>query len=154
MLKVALSKTFFSIFFVLPSLSCRIEECSGLPDYVYWYRDGKVINYSNRDTVQIRTVSPDAKPHLSSETKSHRRRVSHPRTVTASGEAVVRPSTSPKRGVRRRKRKRVLLASQLDIYNVLPSDAGTYTCDPSNAKNYSVVVHVVKGKCMQQCLSA
>ena len=117
-----------------------------MPDYVYWYRNGQVINYSNRETVQIRTVSPDAKQRQQLEAKGTRRRVvSHPRTVTASGESVRHSTKAPKRGVRRRKRKRVLLASTLDIYNVLPSDAGTYTCDPSNAKNYSVVVHVVKG---------
>jgi hypothetical protein len=36
------------------SLNCRIEAASGPPSYVYWYRDGEVINYSNRDGVSIR----------------------------------------------------------------------------------------------------
>ena len=35
--------------------------------------------------------------------------------------------------------------SSLHIKTVRPKDAGTYTCAPSNARNYSVVVHVIKG---------
>ena len=40
----------------------------------------------------------------------------------------------------------VMAVSTLDIVNVTASDAGIYTCAPANAKNHSVVVHVVKGK--------
>ncbi len=36
------------------TLSCRIESASGPPSYVYWYRDNEVINYSNREGVNIR----------------------------------------------------------------------------------------------------
>ena len=38
------------------------------------------------------------------------------------------------------------IVSGLHIVTVRPKDAGTYTCAPSNARNYSVVVHVIKGK--------
>ena len=37
------------------------------------------------------------------------------------------------------------IVSSLLIQTVKPRDAGTYTCAPSNARNYSVVVHVIKG---------
>ena len=40
----------------------------------------------------------------------------------------------------------VMAVSALDILNVTAADAGIYTCAPSNARNHSVVVHVVKGK--------
>ena len=40
----------------------------------------------------------------------------------------------------------VMAVSTLDIVNVTAADAGIYTCAPSNARNHSVVVHVVKGK--------
>ena len=38
------------------------------------------------------------------------------------------------------------IVSGLYIETVRPKDAGTYTCAPSNARNYSVVIHVIKGK--------
>ena len=39
-----------------------------------------------------------------------------------------------------------MAVSTLEIVNVTAADAGIYTCAPSNARNHSVVVHVVKGK--------
>ena len=39
-----------------------------------------------------------------------------------------------------------MLVSTLDIFDVRETDAGNYTCAPSNAKNHSVIVHVVKGE--------
>ena len=38
-----------------------------------------------------------------------------------------------------------VLVSSLYIDTVKPENAGTYTCAPSNARNHSVVVHVIKG---------
>ena len=38
------------------SLVCRIESPSAPPSYVYWYRDGDVVNYSNKEGVNIRFV--------------------------------------------------------------------------------------------------
>ena len=38
------------------SLVCRIESPSAPPSYVYWYRDGDVVNYSNKEGVNIRCV--------------------------------------------------------------------------------------------------
>ena len=43
-------------------------------------------------------------------------------------------------------RKKPVVVSSLYIDTVTPKDAGTYTCAPSNARNHSVVVHVIKGK--------
>ena len=37
------------------------------------------------------------------------------------------------------------IVSSLHIKTVRPKDAGIYTCAPSNARNYTVVVHVIKG---------
>ena len=36
--------------------------------------------------------------------------------------------------------------SSLFVYNATDKDSGKYTCQPSNAKNVSVVVHVIKSK--------
>ena len=30
------------------SLACNVERSSGPPAYVYWYRNGAVINYTDR----------------------------------------------------------------------------------------------------------
>ena len=46
----------------------------------------------------------------------------------------------------RKYRIRPVVVSMLEITTVMPDDAGTYTCAPSNAKNHSVVVHVIQGK--------
>ena len=50
------------------------------------------------------------------------------------------------RKYKRRRRRKNVLVSTLDIFDVRQTDGGVYTCTPSNAKNHSVIVHVVKGK--------
>ena len=35
------------------TLSCRIEEYTGPPTYVFWYRNNEVINYSERKSILI-----------------------------------------------------------------------------------------------------
>lgn len=152
------------------SLSCRIEDCSGPPDYVYWYRDGNVINYSNRKTVRIRTVTSQMLTRLHHRKKSAAAVATQPpsslattsvapeeEALASSSEMAAVPTAATstrtssrgggRRGGRRRqRRRRTVLVSSLDIFNVLASDAGSYTCAPSNARNHSVVVHVVKGE--------
>ena len=49
------------------------------------------------------------------------------------------------RKFKRKRRRRFVLVSTLDIFDVSQTDGGVYTCAPSNAKNHSVMVHVVKG---------
>ena len=49
------------------SLGCRIESPSAPPSYVYWYRDGDVVNYSNKEGVSIRCVFHAQKENLYGE---------------------------------------------------------------------------------------
>lgn len=56
------------------------------------------------------------------------------------------PSKRRRRKFKRRRRRKSVLVSTLDIFDVRQTDGGVYTCAPSNAKNHSVIVHVVKGK--------
>ena len=37
------------------TLSCRIEEYTGPPAFVFWYRNSEVINYSERKSILIRS---------------------------------------------------------------------------------------------------
>ena len=46
-----------------------------------------------------------------------------------------------------------MAVSTLDVANATAADAGIYTCAPSNARNHSVVVHVVRGKCWDERLT-
>ena len=46
-----------------------------------------------------------------------------------------------------------MAVSTLDVANATAADAGIYTCAPSNARNHSVVVHVVRGKCWDERLA-
>ena len=57
-----------------------------------------------------------------------------------------RQSKRRRRKFKRRRRRKSVLVSTLDIFDVHQTDGGVYTCAPSNAKNHSVIVHVVKGK--------
>jgi hypothetical protein len=54
-------------------------------------------------------------------------------------------ASPPKSKTRRKNRIRPVVVSVLEITTVMPDDAGTYTCAPSNARNHSVVVHVIQG---------
>ena len=96
------------------SLFCSIIDISGPPSFVFWYRDGTVVNYSDQGSgVRIVTKTDEADFKIS-------------RKNLPEEEAV--------------------LVSSLYIDTVKPEDAGKYTCAPSNARNHSVVVHVIKGK--------
>lgn len=88
------------------SLYCSINDISQTPSFVFWYRDGQVVNYSDQSGIRI---------------------------VTKTDEEIA-------------KQNQAVLVSSLHIGNVSPRDAGTYTCSPSNARNHSVVVHVIKGR--------
>ena len=56
------------------------------------------------------------------------------------------PFKRRRRKFKRRRRRKNVLVSTLEIFDVRMTDGGVYTCAPSNAKNHSVIVHVVKGK--------
>ena len=95
------------------SLFCSIIDISGPPSFVFWYRDGTVVNYSDQGS-GVRIV-----------TKTNKADFKISRKNLHEEEAV--------------------LVSSLYIDTVKPEDAGKYTCAPSNARNHSVVVHVIKG---------
>ena len=44
------------------TLSCRIEEYTGPPTYVFWYRNSEVINYSERKSILISSRRSDHLP--------------------------------------------------------------------------------------------
>jgi hypothetical protein len=55
------------------------------------------------------------------------------------------PAAAARSKARRKHRIRPVVVSMLEIQTVMPDDAGVYTCAPSNARNHSVVVHVIQG---------
>ena len=103
-------------------LYCTIVDISGPPSFVFWYRDEDVVNYSDQTGVSIMT-NHEAMPNDGNEDFS----------LESHQESSIVP--------------RKMLVSTLRIDTVRPKDAGTYTCAPSNARNHSVVVHVIKGQC-------
>ena len=219
------------------TLSCRIEEYTGPPTYVFWYRNSEVINYSERKSILISSGrshhlskqngnkfkntlttanvessrisnSPTSTSMLSNENDSiskNYRQVFDIITVNfdpnqytiwysrndfgnflqkvqnndvikgiSNKEILEKSSLSNnklsanlpnvtsinihngnrsktkmhsrrQRKFKRRRRRRNVLVSTLDIFDVSQTDGGVYTCAPSNAKNHSVMVHVVKG---------
>ena len=44
------------------SLQCRVEDSAGPPAYIYWYKGGQVINYSNQKHIEISYSSLDTNP--------------------------------------------------------------------------------------------
>ena len=107
-------------------LYCTIVDISGPPSFVFWYRDADVVNYSEQTGVSIITNHEAPNTDLNADFPPS------PLENPNIGEE----STVPEK----------ILVSTLRIDTVRPKDAGTYTCAPSNARNHSVVVHVIKGQ--------
>ena len=132
-------------------LVCRVHDSSGPPNYVYWYRDDVVVNYSGRKGIHIWTG--DAVPNAVDKSDDDDDVNNVTTTVTSTtlpddgghvtegghGGHVTRSKS------RRKTRIRPIVVSMLEIQTVMPDDAGTYTCAPSNARNRSAVVHVIQG---------
>jgi hypothetical protein len=131
---------------------------AGPPSYVYWYRDDIVVNYSGRKGINIWTGDAVPKDKLDSEDEDIVNVTSSTITSTSvsdflekkeeviSGSGVTRETMTQRLKSRRRNRNRTLVVSMLQIQMVMPDDAGTYTCAPSNARNHSAVVHVIQGR--------
>ena len=127
---------------------------------MYWYRDDVVVNYSGRKGIHIWTG--DAVPKdidkldedddnainvttsTSTITSTSVSDFSSDKTVITNVE-LSRQTVNQRLKSRRRNRNRTLIVSMLEIQMVMPDDAGTYTCAPSNARNHSAVVHVIQG---------
>eukprot|EP00095_Tigriopus_kingsejongensis_P006217 maker-scaffold666_size115941-snap-gene-0.10 protein:Tk06217 transcript:maker-scaffold666_size115941-snap-gene-0.10-mRNA-1 annotation:"AGAP001242-PA" len=125
-------------------LSCSILAASTSPDYVLWYHDGKVLNYS--PSVDILTDTSQA-------------------TSTSSDLAAQQPMAVTQADMKRQRLKDSEMAagdknkandeldlhhnnggvvSRLSIDNVRRSlHSGNYTCEPSNARAASITVHIV-----------
>ncbi|CAB4059215.1 unnamed protein product [Lepeophtheirus salmonis] len=104
-------------------LRCFIEKSSGPPSFIYWYHNGNVMNYSDRQGVTIRTLSESESTLPSPSLRSS-------------------SSASRKRNLKRKRNNHP--ASVLTINRVTAKDSGNYTCSPSNAKNHTVQVHIVQ----------
>ena len=107
-------------------LYCTIVDISGPPSFVFWYRDADVVNYSEQTGVSIITNHEAPNTDLNADFPPS-------------------PLENPNIGEESLVPERILV-STLRIDTVRPKDAGTYTCAPSNARNHSVVVHVIKGQ--------
>ena len=105
-------------------LYCTIVDISGPPSFVFWYRDADVVNYSDQTGVSI--ITNHEAPNTDSD--------------------FLPPLTESNREESKNVPEKQILVSTLRIDTVRPKDAGTYTCAPSNARNHSVVVHVIKGQ--------
>ena len=126
------------------SLYCAIQDSSGPPSFVFWYRDDHVVNYSDEMGISIVTNTAAAdqyakathhqhNPPWSSPSSSSSLSSSNASNANASQSSAIVVTSGPE------------IVSSLHIKTVRPKDAGIYTCAPSNARNYTVVVHVIKG---------
>ena len=87
--------------------------------------------------LRFRTLDPS--------TASRRRRKGGKRRQKSSSYSLAVAAADPIVGA--------MAVSTLDVANATAADAGIYTCAPSNARNHSVVVHVVRGKSWDERLT-
>ena len=117
------------------SLYCAIQDSSGPPSFVFWYRDDHVVNYSDEMGISIVTNTAAADQY---EKATHQHNppwssLSSSNASNANQSSAIVVTSGPE------------VVSSLHIKTVRPKDAGIYTCAPSNARNYTIVVHVIKG---------
>jgi hypothetical protein len=122
---------------------------------VYWYRDDNVVNYSGRKGIHIWTgdaVPKDIDKLDETSLDDDTTNVTTTVTSTTMSQFSVtevshqRHSATRLKSTRRKNRIRPIVVSMLEIQMVMPDDAGSYTCAPSNARNHSAVVHVIQGE--------
>lgn len=56
-------------------MSCRIEEYTGPPTYVFWYRNVEVINYSERKSILIRIANVQQRAFKSDDEPQFKRKL-------------------------------------------------------------------------------
>ena len=97
------------------SLQCRVEDSAGPPAYIYWYKGGQVINYSNQKHIEISYSSLDTNPVSTLVIK-----VTPPLLVLSDWRFDARQEATP-------------------------GDSGNYTCAPANYRQHSVLLNIIKG---------
>ena len=140
------------------SLPCTIKEPSAVPQYVLWFHNGKVLNYdTGAASVAITTDldNVELSPAVAGPTNFGGGFASLPAIPTGKSRSPLAVSDSAEV----RKAATVVPAAKggstlekgvvtlLHIGHVGRANSGNYTCQPSNAKAASVVVHIVDGEC-------
>ena len=141
-------------------LSCSVLEPSASPTFVYWYRDDTVLNYS--PAVEI-TENLNLRQFSSTEQQQQQQPDDMVVASTSMGKmAKARlPTVNELQRVGVGGDKKAVedggdrddkddndegIVTTLSIDNVNRFHSGNYTCAPSNARQVSIMVHVVDGE--------
>lgn len=129
-------------------LVCEINGFPSGTEYVYWYRNGKVVNYDedmkNRTVVWLHTTDlfgNRSSRILSTDTVGNAKNRNHKifrRAVTPAGTAATATTKS--------KREIAKLESHLVISGVTAADSGNYSCAPSSTLPDNIQVFVLTSK--------
>lgn len=106
------------------NLTCVISQSPDQLQFIFWYRDDRMINY---DINEQRGKIVMSKMNYSS--------------YSSSKQALGVASTGGGGGG-----ATDIITSNLQIFNSKLSDSGNYTCQPSGARSTSIYVHVLEGK--------
>lgn len=146
-------------------LSCSVLDPSASPTFVYWYRDDNVLNYSptvdileNLNLRQFQEVKEEKRTRSAGGGVAGRRggrggsnmgKMAKARLPTVN-ELVSQEEENRKKSETEGEEDDSIV-STLSIDNVSRQHSGNYTCAPSNARQVSIMVHVVDGKKNAKC---
>ncbi|KAG4065331.1 hypothetical protein HA402_012773, partial [Bradysia odoriphaga] len=128
-------------------LECKLKRATENPAYVFWYHDNKMVNYDIQDGFSVSSFQTPHNHHSNGVSSSSSSPISSSNISNGNHDgSSLNAATSVAPSIPQTTFLKVPSTSVLTIQEVHFKHAGNYTCAPSNARQTSITVHVLRDK--------